>query len=344
MAKQVDSLCAFFGLKEHPFAATADPTYFYATPGHREALFRLWNSIDEQQGIAVVLGNYGTGKTTLLRKILTGMREKPGKYNTAVLASPIPSWTTYSLLENIVTQFRLKVRERSFAAAMEALNQYLLRKRDQITTLIIDDAQNLNKRGQLEVLRLAQNIETRQRKLLNLVFFAQLEWSRVLRAAPNFLQRVNMTYTLQPISEEDTRGLIHYRLRRAAGNHDLCPVFEEQAIKAIYAYTQGSPRMTVTLCRNVLVLAAQLKERVITQAAVLHTIEKTMLPDTERQKRVSEVLKQASPPEKQLPPAMDLTPGKGEISGPSRRRANEILLRAASREELRPRRYPRENP
>ena len=82
-----------FGLREQPFAPTADPTYFYATREHKSCLFRLWSSIDEQHGIAVVLGNYGTGKTTLLRKLMTGMSADPGRYNTAVVGSPIPSWT-----------------------------------------------------------------------------------------------------------------------------------------------------------------------------------------------------------------------------------------------------------
>lgn len=193
-----------YGLNEQPFAPTADPAYFYATQEHKSCLYRLWSSIDERHGIAVVLGNYGTGKTTLLRKLMTGMAADTEKYNTAVIGSPIPSWTSFSLLEAIINQFGLTPSTRSFAAYMESLNQYLIQNRNRVNTLIIDDAQNLNKRGQLELLRLAQNLETPQHKLLNLVLFAQLEWARVLEAAPNFQQRVNMTYTLSPLNTEDT--------------------------------------------------------------------------------------------------------------------------------------------
>jgi type II secretory pathway predicted ATPase ExeA len=318
----------YFGLKEQPFAATADPAYFFAARDHKECLFRLWTAVDDRQGISVVLGNYGTGKTTLLRKLLTGMRSEPDKYNTAVVASPIPSWTSFSLLEAIVSQFGLAPRERSFVAFMEALNRYLLAKRDRVTTLIVDDAQNLNKRGQLELLRLAQNLETPQHKLLNLVFFAQLEWMPVLRAAPNFLQRVGLTYTLGGFNQRELAGMIRFRIAQAGGD-EQAPRFDDGAVKAIHAYSEGSPRLTVTLCRNALLLAAQLRTRTIGQTVVLHTIQKTMLPDEERQSRVASVLQthtvgNSTPAGPDRPPEQPAAP---PVS--NKARANRMLMRAA---------------
>lgn len=280
----------YFGLREQPFAPTADPAYFFATQGHRECLYRLWSNIDERHGIAVVLGNYGTGKTTLLRKLLTGMSADPEKYCTAVVGSPIPSWTSFALLEAIVAQFGLQPAEPSFIACMEALNRHLLENRHRICTLIVDDAQNLNKRGQIELLRLVQNLETEQHKLLNLVFFGQLEWSQVLRAAPNFEQRINVTYTLQPLSAEELRQFIEYRLSQAGSQPGTGPEFDARALLALHAYSDGSPRLTVTICRNALPVAAQLRTRVITPEIVLHTIDKTMLPDPERRARVAAAL------------------------------------------------------
>lgn len=267
-----------FGLNEQPFAPTADPAYFYATQEHKSCLFRLWSSIDERHGIAVVLGNYGTGKTTLLRKLMTGMAVDPEKYNTAVIGSPIPSWTSFSLLEAIVKQFGLHPEKRSFAAYMEELNNYLIINRHRINTLVIDDAQNLNKRGQLELLRLAQNLETPQHKLLNLVLFSQLEWSRVLEAAPNFQQRINMTYTLTPLSVDEVRHFIQFRLGQAGATSDRSPQFRDDAIALIYRYSGGNPRMIVTLCRNSLLFAMQTKNPVIDQQVIRNTIENTTLP------------------------------------------------------------------
>jgi type II secretory pathway predicted ATPase ExeA len=324
----------FFGLKEQPFAATADPAYFYATRGHKECLFRLWSSVDERHGIAVVLGHYGTGKTTLLRKLLSGMAAEPDRYNTAVVASPIPSWTSFSLLEAIVTQFGLRPAERSFAVYMEALNRYLLDNRNRINTLIIDDSQNLNKRGQLELLRLVQNLETAQHKLLNLVLLAQREWLPILRAAPNFAQRINMSYALTALSFEETRSLIDFRLRQAgAGIH--APVFDEAAIRVMHAYSEGSPRVIVTLARNAMLVASQVGSRQIGQDIAMHTIKKSTLPDEEREERVLAAMAVAPEPPR-LEEAMELpiAPVPLRPAGDARKqtaqdsRANRMLMNA----------------
>jgi len=275
----------FFGLREQPFAPTADLAYFYATNEHRECLFRLWNNIDQRHGIAVVLGNYGTGKTTLLRKLVAGMAAEPQRYQAAVIGSPIPSWTTFALLENIVSQYGLRPREHAFGAYMQSLNEYLLRNRNKVCTLIIDDAQNLNKRGQLELLRLVQNLETAQAKLLNLICFAQLEWVHVLRAAPNFAQRMNLTYRLDPLGASEVRDFIEFRLEQAGGG-ELRPTFDELAIELIHEYSEGSPRVIVSLCRNAMLIAAHLRSRAITPTIVLNTIQKTTLVEPEKMDRL----------------------------------------------------------
>ena len=321
------SYLGLLGLREQPFAPTADPAYFYATQGHKECLFRLWNGIDSCHGIAVVLGNYGTGKTTLLRKLITGMNADPDRYLTAVIGSPIPSWTSFALLESIVAQFGLRPPEHSFVSYMETLNQHLLENRNRICTLIIDDAQNLNKRGQIELLRLVQNLETQQQKLLNLVFFAQLEWTQVLRAAPNFEQRVNLTYTLEPIQFDETRQFIDFRLHQAGAEPGNGPVFEEPAQRAIHAYAEGSPRVIVTLCRNCLLLAAQLRTRNISPEIVLHTIEKTTLPDPQKRARVLAAVGGDA-----RPPAATLAAGPQPVARETQsrdQRAADLLLRSA---------------
>lgn len=326
------SYLKLLGLREQPFAPTADPAYFYATRGHKECLFRLWSGIDASHGISVVLGNYGTGKTTILRKLITGMAVDPERYCTTVIGSPIPSWTSFALLESIVAQFGLRPTKPSFVAYMEALNQHLLANRNRVCTLIIDDAQNLNKRGQLELLRLVQNLETQQRKLLNLVLFAQLEWTQVLRAAPNFEQRINMTYTLQPIQIEETRQFIEFRLLQAGGQKGQCPQFDEAAIRAIHAYAEGSPRVMVTLCRNALLVAAQLRTRAIGHEIILHTIEKTTVPDDNKRARVASAVAHATRG-RSLSPAADGARAGSNQYGPKEmtrdQRASQMLLKAA---------------
>jgi general secretion pathway protein A len=333
MAERLTQLGAF-GLREQPFAPTADPSYFCATREHKSCLYRLWRSIDERHGIAVILGAYGTGKTTLLRKLMSGMAADPRKYNTAVIGSPIPSWTSFALLEAIIRQFRLKPAERTFASYMESLNQHLLADRHRGNTLIIDDAQNLNKRGQLELLRLAQNLETPQHKLLNLVLFAQMEWSQVLRAAPNFAQRINLTYTLGPLQADEVREFIEFRLARAAERPKLAPEFTDGAVEIIHAFSEGNPRLIVTLCRNALLFGAQIDSRRIDQDIVLHTIEKTTLADPARQEQL-EAVSRAEAAGDAIGPARDArVVAWPQTSGPRRARAydnqaNDLLLRAA---------------
>lgn len=324
-----------FGLREQPFAPTADPTYFYATREHKSCLFRLWSSIDEQHGIAVVLGNYGTGKTTLLRKLMTGMSADPARYNTAVVGSPIPSWTSFALLEAIVNQFGLRAAKRSFVSYMEALNNYLLESRNRISTLIIDDAQNLNKRGQLELLRLVQNLETPQHKLLNLVLFAQLEWTRILKAAPNFEQRINMTYTLDPLQKDEVRRFIEFRIAHAAGPPNRAPIFEDKAIEVIHSYSEGNPRVVVNLCRNALMFAAQIRKRSIGHDIVIHTIEKTTVPDDAKRARIMKDINNGVPTRrrKSKSPIIIESPFTADLGnkkfGALDARANALLTRAA---------------
>lgn len=325
------SYLTFYGLREQPFAPTADPVYFYATREHKECLFRLWNSIDERHGIAVVLGNYGTGKTTLLRKLLTGMAADRERYNAAVVGSPIPSWTSFALLEAVVGQFGLQPDKPSFAAYMESLNHYLLESHERVNTLIIDDAQNLNKRGQLELLRLVQNLETQQHKLLNLVLFAQLEWIQVLQAAPNFEQRINMTYTLSEIGIEETRQFIDFRLRQAGAAGPLAPLFDDGAVRVIHAYANGNPRVMVTLCRNALLLGAKTGRRHINAEVVLHTVQKTTVPDAERRARAVAAARDAttlSAPYLAGDAAPVQTTVLPPLTGSRDRRAAEMLLRA----------------
>jgi hypothetical protein len=155
------------------------------------------------------------------------------------------------------------------------------------------------------LLRLAQNLETPQHKLLNLVCFAQLEWSRVLEAAPNFLQRVNLVYTLSPITVDDLREMIQFRIRQAGADGPRTPEFEDAAIRTIHGYSEGNPRVIVSLCRNSLLLGAQLEQRRITAEMVLHTIEKTMPADAEKLARTRT---QAGPAPEEVAPRVHERP------------------------------------
>ncbi len=210
---------------------------------------------------------------------------------------------------------------------MESLNQFLMANRHRVCTLIIDDAQNLNKRGQIELLRLVQNLETQQHKLLNLVFFAQLEWMDVLRAAPNFEQRINLTYMLEPMGFDEFCHLVEFRIIQAGAGAGQGPDFESIALRAIHAYAEGNPRVIVTLCRNVLLAAAQLRSRSISPDLVALTIEKTTLPDAAKRAKVAAAISQARQQSTQSGAPRSNGAEKGQVS--REQRAAQMLLRSS---------------
>ncbi len=322
---------ASLGLKEQPFAPTADPAYYFAAQPHTDCLARLWRHIDGGHGIALVVGGAGSGKTTLLRKLLTGMKADPERYCSAVLGSPIPAWTSFALLEAIVGKFHLCSTDGSVPAHMEALQEHLLSNRSRVNTLFIDDAQNLNKRGQLELLRLLQNLETAQRKLLNVILFAQESWVEVLQAAPSFTQRINTRCVLPPLDAENVRDLVAFRMEHAGGGNQGQPLFEEAALRTIHTYSEGNPRLAVNLCRDLLAAAIQRKTSTIGQNLVLQIIDKTALPNTQEPERpvrlLPEIKKEvpATPP-RLLEPSPPARPAQQQVK--REQRAADMLLRA----------------
>lgn len=266
----------YFRLNRDPFAPTADPELFYFTIDYERCIYGLKRSIDARYGIVVILGNYGTGKTSLMRALLSHISRRNQHYQTAIVSSPNPAWTSHCLMETICEQFRISVpRGSSLQHYQSVFNRFLYESRNKINTLIIDDAQNLEKREHIELLRLLQNLETPQHKLLNLVLFGQLELIPHLRAHPNFLQRVNNAFQLKPMSLEDMKAMIRYRLAKA-GRVEDSDVFEEDAYRTIYQYSEGIPREVVTICRNSMMIAHRIGRERVPNSVVLYAINHTM--------------------------------------------------------------------
>lgn len=322
----VQPILEFFGLREQPFAATADPAYFYATREYKECLFRIWTSLEGGHGPVVVMGAPGMGKTMLLRKVLADMTRDSHRYNTAVVAFPSPDWTPNELLQDVVERFGLSAPSDSVGAGLETLNRYLLGNSQRINALVIDDAQNLSHPDHLEVLRLTQNLETPQRKLLNLILFAQTEWAEVLCRRPNFAQRLEAVFTLSPLSLEDARRLIEYRVRRA-GAPEGRSLFEEGAVRLVHARSEGTPRTLVSLCRGALAIAGRLRSPSVSREIVQYVVNRTTLPASEGMPIV-----EAEPPAPLAPAPEPEAPAprgfRQRIARAMEERANQLLLKA----------------
>lgn len=265
----------FFQLQRDPFAPTADPEFFHFTIEYERCIFGLKRSIDARYGITVILGNYGTGKTSLMRALLAHIARRKQVYQTAIISSPNPAWTSHCLMEAISEQFRMTVpKGASLHQYQNQFNHFLYENRSRINTLIIDDAQNLERREHIEVLRLLQNLETPQHKLLNLVLFGQLELIPHLQAHPNFQQRVNNAFVLRPMVYEEMKAMIRYRLAKAGYPHKE-DIFEEEAYRTIFHYSDGVPREVITICRNSMMIAHRINRKRILNSIVLYAIKNT---------------------------------------------------------------------
>lgn len=328
----VQPILDLYGLREQPFAATADPAYFYATREYKECLFRVWTGLEGGHGPVVILGRPGLGKTMLLRKILADTAADPRRFNTAVVAFPSPDWSPADLLRDIVERFGLFSAGESLSSGLETLNRYLMGNSQRINTLIIDDAQNLAHPDHLEVLRLTQNLELPQRKLLSLVLFAQTEWAETLRQRPNFTQRLEAVFALSPLSLEDSRRLIEYRLRRAGASNGHA-LFEEGAVRLVHAQSEGIPRTLVSLCRGALAVAGRLRAPAVSREIAQYVIDRAVLPDSTAtpaapvEETVEAPVSPAAVPAPAPPPAAPPQGLRQRLARAMEERANQLLLR-----------------
>jgi len=248
----------FFSLREKPFSLIPDPEYLYLTKGHRMALTLLEYSLSEQTGFVVITGEVGSGKTTLVRKLLSSM---PGQLTVGLLTNTHRSFG--DLLQNILMVFNIDCKEASKVDLYRrfvdfVVEQYAGNKR---TVLIVDEAQNLDV-DVLEELRLLSNINADKDFLLQMILVGQPELAEKLRRPElrQFVQRISVDYHLRPLSVEDTIGYIRHRVGVAGGDPNL---FTDAACCAVFFYAHGVPRLINVLCDLSLVFAYAEEQRVI---------------------------------------------------------------------------------
>ncbi len=243
----------YFGLKQPPFSIAPDPRYLFMSERHREALAHLLYGVRGGGGFVVLTGEIGAGKTTVCRCLL---EQIPKRCNVAYIFNP--KLTVDELLKSVCVEFRVSYPSAGPGAAtvkdyVDALNEYLLKTHavGQSNLLIIDEAQNLAA-DVLEQLRLLTNLETNERKLLQVVLIGQPEL-RALLARPQMeqlAQRVIARYHLGPLSEAETAHYVEHRL--AVAGMTRAPLFERSALRSIYRYSCGVPRRINLLCDRAL--------------------------------------------------------------------------------------------
>ncbi len=243
----------YFGLNQPPFSIAPDPRYLFMSERHREALAHLLYGVRAGGGFVVLTGEIGAGKTTVCRSFL---EQIPERCEVAYIFNP--KLTVEELLASICGEFRIPLRHEGPGVAtvkeyVDALNAHLLRThalaRDSV--LIIDEAQSLSP-DVLEQLRLLTNLETNERKLLQIVLIGQPEL-RAMLARPGMEQlgqRVIARYHLDALGEAETAQYVRHRLAVAGLTQPL--PFDEKALRSIYRYSRGVPRRINLLCDRAL--------------------------------------------------------------------------------------------
>lgn len=238
---------AYYGFRESPFNITPDSRLFYLSTTHREAFDHLLFGISERKGFILLTGEVGSGKTTICRALLEHLEPR---FKTALILNPC--MTVTQLLRTIVTELGLTPK-RDRVHNLQLLNNYLL---EQATAgndvvLIIDEAQDMSP-DLLEEVRLLSNLETASRKLLQIVLVGQPELREKIdrNDLRQLRQRITVRYHVKPLSFDEMRSYILHRLAACTGNG--APTFNWLALRAIYTYSGGIPRLINAACDKLL--------------------------------------------------------------------------------------------
>lgn len=256
--------CDHFGFGEPPFALTPNPAFLFLSSHHQEAFAHLLYGIENRAGFIELSGEVGTGKTTVIRTFLNQLA--PDAHRTALIFNPTLS--PLGLLQGICREFGLPGTSSEKGELLDELNRFLLdeNRAGRTVVLVIDEAQNLAPEV-LEQIRLISNLETERSKLIQIVLVGQPELRRLLSREDlrQLNQRITVRYHLEPMGFTDAQQYIRHRIRVAAGGRE--PVtFSAAAVKRIFRFSGGLPRLINAACDRALLVAYTREAREISPA------------------------------------------------------------------------------
>jgi general secretion pathway protein A len=262
--------CEFFGFSEKPFTITPNPKFIYLSEHHREAFAHLLYGIDSHAGFIAMTGEVGTGKTTVLRTLLTQL--DPEKYRIALIFNPCLSGE--QLLASICREFGVTPDECNSFGCLDALNLFLLDQHasGRTVVLVIDEAQNLTP-GVLEQMRMISNLETVHTKLIQIILAGQPELNGILARHDlrQLSQRITVRCHLTPMNMHDTGDYIRHRLKVSGCR--ITGLFSSGAVKRIHRFSRGVPRLINIVCEQALVMAWTQESSSVTPAIAARIIE-----------------------------------------------------------------------
>lgn len=259
---------AFYGLKSKPFSVIPDPNFIYWAGPHSKAFAMLQYGILNHASFAVITGEIGAGKTTLIRHL---MQQLPDDIKVGLLSNT--SVDRGALLEWVLMSFGLETEGLSPVALHRSLERFLREQhaRGRRTVLIVDEAQNLGKAA-LEELRMISNLNTHDEELLQIVLSGQPQLKQLLSdpSLEQFVQRVSSDFHLGLLNHSEVVGYIDHRLAVAGADHIL---FSDDACKLIHSASRGTPRLINILCETGLVYGYGMGSMTVTSEIIEKVLE-----------------------------------------------------------------------
>ena len=239
-------------LKQEPFSNSPDPEFFFHSREHLECLQKLELSLLLRRGLNVIIGDVGTGKTTLCRQLIRRFAKRE-EINTHLILDPyfVDAHELLTTVGKMIMGPEVKLGSNEWQIK-EQIKQYLFKEgveKNKTTVLIIDEGQKIPVFC-LEILREFLNYETNEFKLLQIIIFAQKEFENTIKKYANFADRINLYHYLKPLSFRDTRLMIKYRLEKSKDTDKKIDIFSYPALLTIYRKTGGYPRKIINLCHH----------------------------------------------------------------------------------------------
>jgi general secretion pathway protein A len=274
---------SILNLKQEPFSNSPDPDFFFHSREHRECLQKLELSILLRRGLNVIIGDVGTGKTTLCRQLIRRFAKRD-EITTHLILDPlfVDAQELLTTVGKMLMGPNAKLGSNEWQIK-EQIKQFLFRTgvdEDKTTVLIVDEGQKIPVFC-LEILREFLNYETNEFKLLQIIIFAQKEFENTIKKYANFADRINLYHYLKPLNFRDTRMMIKFRLEKSKEPDKKIDIFSYAALLKIYRVTGGYPRKIINLCHHC-ILAMIVQNRTSVSAALVRSCIKRAFPKEPR--------------------------------------------------------------